>query len=499
MSKPTDRRGLGSLATGAVTGLALAVQTGLAAVVGVIIARELGRSAETDGFFAAYGVFIVLALAANTVRLVVLPPLARAREGGRLAAETVAWGVALAVLVGPVLVVSVVLDDQLGRLLTGDGPAAAREAAATTLPFVVLAGVGQLYAGLAASALAALDDYLTAALGFICGSVVGLTVILLRIDADGIRAVALGMAVNGILAVAIPSLALAVRARRAAVPRGGMLPAHATEGIGSRALRAARGSALPLALQAAYLVALALAAREGVGAQTTFGYAYLAGSAVVAATAASFGLATSVPLTRSGLDARRIAHHVVATSWLALIAVGLTAGIFLVAGEPIVVRVLGGGYADAVGEELGRLIAAFAPWMVAAIGFTLAFPLVFVASRDQGLGWLALVVLALQAVLAPLGQVTAGLNGLVAALTVTTALALAGLLHRLEATLATFAGLARAALVVGALTVPWFLLAALFLPGPAAAVAGVLLSAAALLVLRPTGLRAAVGYLRALA
>ena len=65
MSKRTAPAGLGSLATGAVTALSIAVQSGLAAVVGVIIARELGRTAETDGFFAAYGVFVVLALAAT--------------------------------------------------------------------------------------------------------------------------------------------------------------------------------------------------------------------------------------------------------------------------------------------------------------------------------------------------------------------------------------------------------------------------------------------------
>jgi len=78
VSKGTASTGHGSLATGAVTALTLAVQTGLAAVVGVLIARKLGRSAETDGFFVAYGVFIVLALAATAVRVTVLPPLARA-------------------------------------------------------------------------------------------------------------------------------------------------------------------------------------------------------------------------------------------------------------------------------------------------------------------------------------------------------------------------------------------------------------------------------------
>jgi len=39
-----NRTGLGSLVTGAVTALGIAVQTGLAAVVGVVIARKLGRA-----------------------------------------------------------------------------------------------------------------------------------------------------------------------------------------------------------------------------------------------------------------------------------------------------------------------------------------------------------------------------------------------------------------------------------------------------------------------
>ena len=80
MRTDANRTGLGSLVTGAVTAVGIAVQTGLAAVVGIVIARKLGRTAETDGFFAAYGVFIVLALAATAVRVTVLPPLARARE-----------------------------------------------------------------------------------------------------------------------------------------------------------------------------------------------------------------------------------------------------------------------------------------------------------------------------------------------------------------------------------------------------------------------------------
>ena len=82
------------------------------------------------------------------------------------------------------------------------------------------------------------------------------------------------MALNGAIALGVPLVALALRARSRAMPRG--------RGAAGRARASARGSrelgtgiALPLALQAIYLVCVPLAAREGVGAVTSFGYAYL--------------------------------------------------------------------------------------------------------------------------------------------------------------------------------------------------------------------------------
>ncbi|HXH82767.1 MAG TPA: hypothetical protein VNN07_07550, partial [Candidatus Tectomicrobia bacterium] len=137
MSKRTASPGLGALGTGAVTALALAVQTGLAAVVGVIVAREFGRSAETDGFFAAYGVFVVVVLAANAIRVAVLPPLARAATERRLGAETAAYAVTLATVAVPLLVVALAAAGPISWLLTGDGPRLARETAAAALPWMV--------------------------------------------------------------------------------------------------------------------------------------------------------------------------------------------------------------------------------------------------------------------------------------------------------------------------------------------------------------------------
>ncbi len=497
MGKRTARTGHGSLASGAVTALALAVQSGLAAVVGVVIARELGRTAETDGFFAAYGVFVVLALAATAIRLVVLPPLGRARIERRLGQETAAWAVALALVAVPLLVVGVVAARPAAALLTGFGPEAARDAAESVLPLMIVAAVAQLYAGLAASALAALDDYLTAAVTYIVASVLGLVYILVRVDADGIDAVAVGMALNGLLAVTLPTVALYLRARREAMPRGAVSPAG--QPLAERLVAAGRSTALPLALQAVYVVCLPFAAREGVGAVTSFGYAYLAASALVAVTSSSLGLVTSVPLTRIGLDPGGVARHVVSSSWLALVAAGAAAGVFAVAGTGLVGAVLGDGYLAEVGEELGHLIALLSPWMVFSIGYSVTLPLLFVEGRTRGLVVVGLGLIALNVPLAWAGQVLAGLTGLAIALAVTTFVALAVMLDRLHAARPALSALAAAALTVAALALVAFTVPALGLDAGLAAAVGLALYAVALAAWRPRGLRQSWSYLRSLA
>ena len=497
MGKATASTGLGSLASGAVTAIALAVQSGLAAVVGVIIARELGRTAETDGFFAAYAVFIVLALAATAIRLVVLPPLARARVERRLGQETAAWALALAVLAVPAVVVAAAAARPVAALLTGFGPDEARDAAEDVLPLMVLAAAAQLFAGLAASALAALDDYLTAAISYILASAVGLAYILVRIDEDGIHAVAIGMALNGLIALGMSTLALVRRAHAEAMPRSAVRPAGAP--IPERLLEAGRSAALPLALQAVYLTSLPFAAREGVGSVTSFGYAYLAGAALVAVTSSSLGLVTSVPLARIGLDASGVARHVVSSSWLALVAVGAAAGVFAVAGTSLVGPVLGESYLADVGEQLGHLIALLSPWMVASIGFSVTLPLLFVQGRTRGLLLGSLALVALHVPLAWLGQTVGGLAGLALALAVTTVATLALMLARLHAALPTLAALGRAASTVAVVAGAAFVVPALVVRPGLAAAAGLVAYAVVLATVRPAGLSGSWHYLRTLA
>lgn len=497
MSKRTASTGLGSLATGAVTAVALAVQTGLAAVVGVVIARELGRSAETDGFFASYGVFVVLGLAATAARVTVLPPLARARDERRLSVETVAYAGALAAFAVPVTIAGVLATRPVAAVLTGFGPEAARDAAASTLPWLLVAALGHFAAGLLASALASLDDYLTPAAGYVIGSVVGLVLILARIDENGVVAVAWGMALNATVATLFPAIALGRRARRERMPGTAVRPRRG--GTRRRLRELLSGAALPFALQAVYLVCLPVAALGDVGDVTSLGYAYLIGAGVVAVAASSLGLVTSVPLTRVGLDPRRVAAHVDASSWLALLAIGATAGIFAVSGGTILRSVLGSAYGTEVGEEIGLLVVALAPWMVVSVGVSVTFPVVFVAGRARWLPLVGLAVVVLHVPLAFAGQAVGGLWGLAAALAVSTAFALAWMLELLDALRTAFGELVLAATTVAGMVLVAYGVPALLLDGVAAAVVGTAGFVLVVAVLRPAGLRSSWAYLRELA
>ena len=175
-----------------------------------------------------------------------------------------------------------------------------------------------------------------------------------------------------------------VRARRERMPAGA---ARADlRGSGRRLRELGSGASLPFALQAIYLVCLPIAAREGVGSVTSFGYAYLiaAGRRRHQCLVARAGhRRPSDPCWAS--SPRRVARHVEASSWPALLVVAATAGFFAVAGAEIAGRVLGGAYGDDVGTEIGRLVVALAPYMVASVVLSVSFPLVFVAGRGRRL------------------------------------------------------------------------------------------------------------------
>jgi len=482
-----------ALRSGLLTGLAQVVLALAAAGAGALLAHKFGRSAETDGFLSAYGVYLVLVLAAQAFRMVVVPDLTRAVAAGRLGGEIRAYALAFLALAVPVSVLVAVFSNRIGDLITGSLPPPAPHVAARAVVILVIAAFGQLLAALAAGALAALDSYGTAAAGFALGGLSGLVVFALLASSVGIVALAWGLAVNAVIALAVPLLALL---RKGSL--GGPWPERLQLRV--RLGRLAQGAAVPLALQGCYLLALRFSAQLGVGRVTSFSYAYLAASTLVSATAFSLGLISSAPLTRRGIDPVAAGRHVVHAAWVSLVIVGAAAGVFALVGGRIVGVVLGDAYGGGVGRELGHLVVYLALWMLAWVGFAVTFPLVFVAEKRWTLIPLAVVGFV---VCIPIGlglRALWGLPGLAIALGVSTFVIAAGLMATLSLrTLAIAAlGMARLALAVGASVALAFGGLSLLLSPVPAALAGVVVYGVLMAALRQLGLSEAWAYVRGL-
>jgi hypothetical protein len=471
--------------SGLLTGISTAAVSGSAAVLGVILARKFGHGVKTDGFFAAYGVYLGLVLVAGSLRVIVLPRFVAARAAGRLAAEVGTWVAALAAPLAVVMVVAVAWPHAVASVLTSSPETQTH--AARLLPWVVASAVAQIFGGLVASALAALDDYQWAAFGFAGGSVAGVVLTLVLVD-HGVVAFGWGLALNGAVSLAIPLAPLLAR-------RGVGRPDRR---LWSRLLELGEGIALPLALQGLYVIAFRFASGLGAGRATTFGYAYLIAAFLVAITASSAALVATVPFAREGSSPPRVARHVVAISWVSLALVAAAGGVLALVSEQIVRRVLGTSYGGGTGAELGRLVAYLAPWMVASVAVTVTYPLVFVRGRGRWLPLLAAAALGTQVLVEWGARAAFGLAGVAAGLALTTALVLAVLLAQLGALELVARGLALAAVVCGGLAALAFGLPRLVAGPIPAAVIGLVAYCVVLALWRPAGLRHAWAYLHTL-
>jgi O-antigen/teichoic acid export membrane protein len=459
-----------------------------AAGAGALLAQKFGRNARTDGFLAAYQIYIVLSVAAQSFRMVVLPELTRAAETGRLGEELRAYATAFLLLAVPASVACGLLARPIGDAVTGSLPHVAASEAAHAVVWLVPAAFAQLFAGLCASALAALDSYGTAAAGYAAGGIAGLALFAAFASSHGLVALAWGLALNAAVAAAVPLVRLV---RAGAVGRG----KHAPTAAGARLWLLVRGSTLPVALQAFTLVGLRLLANLGVGRVTSFSYAYLLAATLVASTSFALSLISSAPLTRRGFDPEDAAEHVVHSSWLSLAIAGAATGVIALVGGPIFGFVLGHQY-----RGIGRIFLELTPWLVAATAYYASFPLLFVAGKLRLLVPVALLAVAVDVPLALGFRNLWGMAGVAASLAVVTALVALALMFDLSPRLLVraTAGLLRLAALVAALAAVCFVLPWLALPSGVAAAVGLVLYAGALLALRRHGLEAAWEYVRAL-
>jgi hypothetical protein len=492
--KGSPERGRSAVRSGAFTGLSYVALSLAAAVAGAFLAHKFGRNKETDGFLAAYGVYLVLVLGAQAFRMVVVPDLTRAEAEGRLSEEFRAYVIAFLAVAVPATVLAAVFSGFWGELVTGRLPKESALIAADALPWLIPAAFAQLLASLAASALAARDSYVAAAGAFALGGIGGVVFFVLAADAHGLVSLAWGLALNGAIAIGIPAVVLALRGSRLRRHRG--VPLR----LRYRLWRLSYGAAVPLALQGLYLIALRFAAGTGEGNVTSLSYAYLLAGTFTSATAFSLSLIAAAPLTRRGVDPESAAEHVVHSAWVSLAFVGAAAGLVALVGGRVVTALLGEAFSGNVGDELGRLVVYLSPWMVANAAFSITYPLMFVMRRTRLLIPLAVVGVLADIPISIAGRAWWGLTGVTFALGIATLLLTLGLMAALSLRMLVLAvvGLARLSLLVGAATALAFGGASLVLSAIPAAAAGLALYALLLLGMRELGLAQAWQYVRAL-
>jgi hypothetical protein len=479
--------------SGVATGASILAVSGAAAVAGAYLAHKFGRDARTDGFLAAYSVYLVIVLTAQASRLVIVPDLTRASADGRLPAELVSYASAVLAIALPVSLLTGVLSHPFGDLLTGTLPPEAASIASQALVWLVPAAFAQMLAAIAASALAARDSYLVAAAGYALGALAGLIAFVALASAHGLIALAWGVALNGAIAAGIPLAALVRYGHLLGSRSGGVA-------IWPRLRKLVQAAAVPLALQGMYVVALRGASGLGEGNQTSLTYAYLFASTLVAATATALSLISSAPLTRRGLDAESASAHVLHAAWLSLALIGAASGVFALVGGRVVGFVLGDAFSGHIGRDLGHLIVYLSPWVVVAVAFSVTFPLLFVLEKPRVLVPLAILALAVDIPLSLGMRSVLGLRGLVLALALATFLVIVAMMAAVSVRMLvlTVGGLLRTALLVAALTVVSFGVPELVTSGFVAALAGLVIYVAALAVLRPRGLVEAWRYVRVL-
>lgn len=493
-AKGSPVHGRSALRSGALTGLSYVILSVAAALAGAFLAHKFGRNLRTDGFMAAYGVYLVLVLGAQAFRMVVVPDLTRAEAEGRLGAEFRAYCIAFLLVAVPATVLTAVFADFFGELFTGRLPEVSAAVAADALPWLIPAAFLQLLAALAASALAARDSYQPAAIGFAVGGIAGLVFFVAAADQYGLVSLAWGLTLNGAVAVAIPVVVLLRRGSR--VRRHREVPLR----VGERLWQLLYGAAVPVATQGLYLIALRFAAGTGEGNVTSLSYAYLLAGMFTSATAFSLSLISTAALTRRGLDAESAAEHVVHSAWVSLALVGAAAGLVALVGGRVVTALLGHAFAGDVGNELGKLVVYLSPWMVANAAFSITYPLMFVMHRTRLLIPLAAGGVLLSIPIFIVARSLWGLTGVTFALGLSTLLLVLGLMAALSPRMLALSvvGLGRLSLLVGAATALAFGGASLVLSAVPAAAAGLALYALLLVAMRELGLAQAWQYVRAL-
>jgi peptidoglycan biosynthesis protein MviN/MurJ (putative lipid II flippase) len=319
----------------AITSIAQLGTMAFGGLLALLIARRFGTSSETDAMFAAYSVYGVFLMVAQSLRLTMVPRLARA-EGA--AASFVDGLGALAVIAAVSAVALIGFRHPLATVLVGsDG---ATDVTGDALAVFWGAAMAQLVAGYGAAQLAASGQFTVTAVGYLTGSLLPVLALAVWPDPDiGIVPLLIG---GGAVVTALVLVAGVAQQPKVLRERPSLRGSLSTA---SQMVAGALGSVM---WQIALVASLAFAARTAEGAVTVYPYAFFAAGLVTAVTSGSIAMVIAGPIT-SGWDRLDPAPlepallSVVRTSTLLAVPI---LGVALLVADDVIGAVLGSALTD---------------------------------------------------------------------------------------------------------------------------------------------------------
>ncbi len=284
MAAPAGRVGRNA----AITAVSQVATMAAGGVLAVLVAVLVGNDASTDGFFAAYGIYALAVVFAQSARTTVVARLVEGETrfgpfdrflGGGLFVIA-----ALALLLGP-------LGGPLASLATGGLPDAARDTARTALLLLLPAIAAQIVAALGAAMLGALGDFATPGVAFTGGGAASILAFVALEPALGIDALAVALLIGSALSVVLVVGGLLREGWR---PGRGVVPSLGAAARAAGVLVLA--SLAMLIAHLGYLIALGAGARLGEGVITAFSYGYMGFNLVFALIAGSVAMVIVGPL-----------------------------------------------------------------------------------------------------------------------------------------------------------------------------------------------------------
>jgi peptidoglycan biosynthesis protein MviN/MurJ (putative lipid II flippase) len=456
--RPPEHRVVGSAL---VTASAQVLTMAIGGLLSLVIVLKFGKTPRTDGLFAAYGVYGVLALVAQSLRVTVVPRLLAGPSLSANLDRVLGAGLALFLVSGVPLLA---LGGPLANLLTGDLGTQARDTAHTALAILWIAAGAQLVAALSAAALGASDEFSLPAFAYVAGGALTIVSLFALAPALDIDAVAVGLVAGSALTAMCTLGAMLLRGYRPRLSR-----VASARGLISTVGVILGGATGFLLYYLTLVVSIIFAARMEEGAVTLYSYAFFTALIVMGATSAPVGVVMAAPLSRTwDRRAASLEPHVLAVFRTAIVMILPVFAVAALVGDQLVELLLGSSLTGVDADALVATFLALAGMVIASVAMSVPLLAAFSTSRYTHVAAISVVAMGIQTAGSAIAFETSHLYALGIATSATVVLSLVLLLAVVYGREATAAGLmllrelARAAFPVALAFAPGAVMAVVF-------------------------------------